>query len=303
MSKITELQNSDRSVQLLFTQRKLYSIAKNYYLAQTIVAVIAAVLFPIVAAYYPNLRSSLAIASLIFLLSELFIIEPAYRRNRLLAAKFQELFDTEALGIKWNHLIAGAKPDIEILHKYIGQMTVEDKNKLLDWYPVSVSKLPSRISCIICQRANIWWDFSLRKAFRICLIILIILLSAIMIYFNLHNILTIVLQNILPFLPLIRIAESQIRAQESTMHLLEKLKTYLDDLIEKCVNNTLPSDDISDNSIRSIQDEIFRHRSTTLFVPDRLYYFCRNDHESSMIFNAEDLVSKILTSDSTITHS
>jgi len=256
---------------------------------------IAAIIFPIVISKYPAARQPLGAISIIIFLSEILIFERIEFAKRKVAAKIQELFDTEVLGINWNEFVAGSIPDLEIVGKYQKYITDEDKEHLRDWYPSSLSKLPLNSARLLCQRANIWWDSSLRKAFSNLLIGVCIILILILLVLNRNDSLTNAALNIVPFLPLFRVLYVQIVAQRLSATLVDDLKNKLDELINKLAKKTIQDKDISEHDIRSIQDEIYRHRSTNQPIPNWFYYLFRDSYESSMKFNADELVDKILS--------
>ena len=211
MNKIAKEQNEKKSIERLFVQRKIYSQAKTIFYVRLILALIIALIGPILAVSFPEQRHLIALLSLIYLLVE-FFLKGVESNKKTIAAKIQELFDIEVFGLNWNDTIVGSKPSLEIINKYLIGVTEEDfiKSKIKNWYPVKIEELPQNLAILICQRSNIWWDSNLRKKVVICIYATLLFMSLFAIILNFTNVLSDVIINLLPLVPLYKVLIGQI---------------------------------------------------------------------------------------------
>ncbi|MEQ1499859.1 MAG: S-4TM family putative pore-forming effector, partial [Parcubacteria group bacterium] len=115
MNSISEKQNQEKRVELLLTQRILYSQAKIYFIYRTTFALILAILGPALIAININLAPYIALVSIVYWLLDNLWFEKIESTKKIDAAKFQELFDTQVLDLNWNEVVVGSKPDHEII--------------------------------------------------------------------------------------------------------------------------------------------------------------------------------------------
>jgi hypothetical protein len=95
---------------------------------------------------------------------------------------------------------------------------------------------------------------------------------------------------LLPFYSvIIDYARSQYLSIDTIKHLKNTIESLLDDpLLFSAGNNDIK------NNLRIVQDEIFRHRKSCLFVPDFFYKYFRDNQEKQMNYSAEYYVNKFL---------
>jgi|APSaa5957512622_1039677.scaffolds.fasta_scaffold41292_2 hypothetical protein len=285
MNKIAKEQNEKKSIERLFVQRKIYSQAKTIFYVRLILALIIALIGPILAVSFPEQRHLIALLSLIYLLVE-FFLKGVESNKKTIAAKIQELFDIEVFGLNWNDTIVGSKPSLEIINKYLIGVTEEDfiKSKIKNWYPVKIEELPQNLAILICQRSNIWWDSNLRKKVVICIYATLLFMSLFAIILNFTNVLSDVIINLLPLVPLYKVLIGQIIVNNKSITRLSMLKNKLEYILEN--NPSL----ININELRLIQDEMFRHRSSNQPIPNFFYKIFRNNSEKIMNMTAEQCI-------------
>lgn len=287
MNKIADEQNEKKSIERLFVQRKIYSQAKIIFYIRLILALLIALVGPILAVSFPAQKHIIALSSLIYLLIE-FLLKNIEANKKTTAARIQELFDTEVFDINWNETIVGAKPSLEVINKNLIGVTEEDfkKANIENWYPIKIKELPQNLAILICQRSNIWWDSNLRKKVVLCMYVVLSLVSLLSIILNFSNVLSDVIVNVLPLIPLYKVLIGQIIIDNKSITRLSILKNKLEYILE---NN--PSI-VNINELRLIQDEIFRHRSNNQPVPDFFYKIFRDNSEKIMNMTAEQCIQK-----------
>lgn len=288
MNEIVEKQNQKSSIEKLFAQRKIYSEAKFILYARFMMALLLAVFVPIVGIMLPDKKIYLAIFSVVYLIIE-FLLEKIEKNKKSNATKIQEFFDTEVFGLGWNFVVAGKKPEQELISGYILKSSEKDLEALKNWYPKNISTLPRNYGIIICQKSNVWWDSDLRKKLILMLYLLLSLISLIIIIFNLNTTLGNFIIGILPVVPLYKVIINQIISYGRSIIRLNHLKEKLDYMVE----NT-QQESVSDTGLRLIQDEIYRHRMESQSVPDLFYKIFRNKSEKIMNLTAEQLIEKFL---------
>src|SRR6185295_17193717 len=103
-------QNSEKSIELVAASTKAYGIAKRVWGLQLALAILVGIAGPVVAVQFPDLKVWSAVAGLVVLLLDTFLLEGLIQGHRAAGAKMQELFDTSLYGLPWNELVATVKP-------------------------------------------------------------------------------------------------------------------------------------------------------------------------------------------------
>lgn len=281
---------------MLAAQRFLYSRTKIYYFSRLTTALLIAIIGPILSSRIPSTAEYIALFSICYLVLDLLVFESLESLIRTKAAKIQELFDAIVLELDWNKIVVGTKPDLEDIHENSQKLKHKKSiEKLQNWYPSKIVKLPISIARIICQRSNVWWDAKMRKVFFYTLVFLLIIIVIILLVVGLSQQQTLknVIQGIfLPVLPLILMLLNQIIAQKNTIKYLHYIKNHTEDLLDG--NFEEKNDFELSRAARTIQDEIYRHRKSCLPIPNFLFFKLRDSFEKQMIFNAEEKIEQIL---------
>jgi len=291
MNGINKKQNAKDSIERLIAQRRLYSGAKNISYVSFLIVILMAIIFPIISDKYPEYRNIFALTAIIYLVIEIFILERIEAFKKHTAAKIQELFDTNVLELEWNSVIVGNKPDAEIVGKYQDKSSKKRIEQLKNWYSESVSKLPINVARAICQRSNVWWDSALRRRFASLIMFLLAVLLLVFLYVNKDSSLSEISISFILFLPLVRIMVKKILSHFKTAKTLDNLKEVLDKQIESFMDN--PHKQESGIMARSIQDEIFKHRSTADGVPNLFYDLLKKHYEKLRVFKINKCVEEI----------
>ncbi|MBU1630176.1 hypothetical protein KKD88_03820 [Patescibacteria group bacterium] len=293
MNSINELQNRDSALQKLATQRCLYSEAKKIFYVRTFFAIAVAIALPYASEAYPSLKNWLTAIAIAYLLLDIFLLENVESEKRLTGAKVQEVFDTETLDIKWNGIVAEEKPDQEIVGRCLLKVSKKGFEAFRDWYPTDISQLPANVAKTLCQRANVWWDSNLRLWYARLLLLILILLSCFVLWTNKDKTVASAIIFFASFAPLFKLLVEQYNSHRKAAKRVDALKRQLNQILEDVLANNRSA--VEESTTRSIQDEIFRHRSNVTPIPDLFYALLKKKYEHLMGFNAQEYVNAYLS--------
>ena len=156
-------QNAPAEINKLRAQRYLYSKAKTLVGLQAVLAVGVPVVGTMAELLWPRIKGGLAFYGIAISVLDVAMLEPWQKRIRTLGAKIQELFDCSVLGLPWNDIGVGNRPEAEDVHAAaVAYRGGKEDLKLKDWYPTAVADVPLSLGRIICQRTNLRWDSVLR---------------------------------------------------------------------------------------------------------------------------------------------
>lgn len=275
-------QNKPMRLELLRAQRLYYARAK---LCAGSFA-LAAILLPFVGAFlgpkFDGLQPYVGIASIVLLILEVTFFLPMQRRDCRYAARIQEQFDTEVLGLDWNSLVAGSKVPAEDIRAIADGPMVEDERRLFqNWYESSISRLPLSVGRLLCQRTNIQYDSRVRNRYKGALLAGAALVFLMPFFVGLYQELTLgeaILNLVLPSLPLLTYLLREWRKQSDTLEELEALKTEVLKLWGTALAGESPAK--LTVSARALQDAIFLHRATNPIVFEWFYGWLREGNEA-----------------------
>ena len=294
---IPEVQNSELQIKRLAAQRFVYSIAKRSQIAQLVLAIPFTIVLSIFGLLIPSLAPWQAIYGVSVLIIET-ILEDWQKRLRKQAAKIQELFDCETLGLDWNELEIGPKPDVETIiegsNNYLRKMGNFDD--LVNWYPPVVGNLPIHLARLICQRTNLRWDFQLRRWFAqraLALTATVILLLFILSLWNQLSLERFVLAVLAPALPVFSWGIKEYRKQKEVADDLERLKSQVEEYWNDAIRSKISAHQVEVKS-RALQDEIYDLRKDSPLIFDTVYRLFRMRYELLATKGAEELVQEAL---------
>lgn len=291
-------QNSPENFQRLAAQKQLYFDGKLLLLWQLALSVPATILLSltkVLMSTFVKVDISWLTSGFGALLSvfEFSLLTNGISSRRSDAAKIQEAFDTSIYGMPWNEYIAGSMPQIEIVNRYYRKFERKDKTgekmaKLVDWYPIEASGTPMLKGILICQKANVYYDFTLRERFirliRVSAIVTFLLLFAFALVENI-SIRSMLSQVLLPFLPILAITFKLTQDHNKSIKNLTELKQHLDKQVSQAdAGNTLSMD-----ILRKLQDRIFLNRKESPLIPEQFYDRLRDGLEKEMHDNASSL--------------
>lgn len=279
----------------LAAQRQLYATAKHVFGWQVIMAGPVAIAGAVFVLLRPEFKVYVASWGLLVALCDLFLLTPWQKSLRGKAARIQEAFDCDVLGLKWNDLKAGKHPDPELVKaqstKY--EKWADTMPTLKNWYSPRADELPLHIGRIICQRTNCWWDSTQRRHYAAWLVGIVALIFVVVCGLALSGgaaLEALLLKGILPLAPALLIALRQFTEQRDAADRLDKLKDHCG-TIWKAALSGKSKYALTDMS-RNLQDEIFENRRKAPPVLDFIFKRLRNEYEASMNHAAEHYVSE-----------
>lgn len=293
---ITLRQELPQNLELLAAQKNLYSRAKKIIGLQMVLSGPIAIGAAIVTIVSPDLKGYIALWGILIIGLDLFVFTPMVKKLRDSAASVQELFDSRVLGLDWNEIAVGKKPDAELVHEAAQRhgLNAEANASLRQWYPIIIDTVPEIFGIIICQRTNVWWDCTMRRkyAFFIKVVLWIIALS--LIGYGLYerkDIFEFLAYMVAPLIATYVFGYRQMMEHTDAAHRLDKLK----DSAEKIWSDSMVRRDATSlkNKCRQLQDQIFDHRKRNPPVFDFLFRWFRDRNENLMNKGAEALVAEV----------
>lgn len=292
---IGDAQNTDKQLHRLAAQRQLYATAKQVFVWQAIIAGPVAITGAVFVLLRPEFKVYVASWGLLVACCDLFWLTPWQKSLRGAAARIQEAFDCDVLGLKWNNLKAGKHPDPELVKaqstKY--EKWADTMPTLKNWYSPRADELPLHIGRIICQRSNCWWDSTQRRHYAAWLVGIVALIFVVVCGLALSvgaSLESLLLKGILPLAPALLIALRQFSEQREAADRLDKLKDHCDTLWKDALSGKSKSA-LTDMS-RNLQDEILDNRRKAPPVLDFIFKRLRNEYEASMNHAADHYVTE-----------
>ena len=274
-------QNTEYALLLLKAQRKLYNKAKNLKKIKVLLAVVSFLGAVAVLPFWPEYKIYFALfGGVVTALNSLWLNDTEQKLINQ-AARIQEEFDVFVLGLPDNKSLTEYPVTKEVIYHYGAD---ESDNGLKNWYPDLEDMEPSK-AALIAQRSNLVWDWRQREVFANWLAwSTIILLLAGIVYgvawgLSLQDYLLMVL---LPTLPFLILGYSSVRKHRKVLE-RQQLK-------EKEINALLASrTSISQETLRSIQDAIYKNRRESAMIPNFVYRWLRKKFQKEMEVSADSI--------------
>lgn len=294
VNDILRHQNEERRLDLLRAQRAYYRRAKRL---QTVFLVFALVL-PWASSFWgpddTQVRPMLALFSVVLLLLDIGVATRLQREWIKTAARIQEQFDTEVLGLPWNQFVVGSKVDPESIRSVTRKpMTDSERKALTGWYERCVGSVGLAVGRLVCQRTNITYDMRVRKGYAWGCLALATALFLICLVHGIHSGLSLaehILKVVVPFVPLAAFVLREHRKQADAVETLTTLKSEVDKLWTKALKN--PESPGLQQDSRNLQDAIHRNRTSNPLVYDWVYWLSRKLNEDAAHHAAEALVAE-----------
>ena len=290
---INQKQNAGSQIEMLAAQRQLYSSAKITIGIQMILAGPVAVIATLLGIFYPELKNYAALLGVTILMLDLVLLSPRQKKLRGQGAAVQETFDTKVLDIEWNEIKAGKRPEPELIHEYARMFghDAQKLEKLKNWYPVEVQQLPVHWGRIVCQRANIWWDSTLRRRYANTLFMILILLAIALVWFAFSQDLSVtdfVMKMVIPMAALYKLGVAQFVEHRDAADRLDKLRDHAEKMWADAIKGA--SLEVLKAKSRNLQDEIFDGRKRNPPIFDAIFWIFRDAHEVQMNIGALALI-------------
>jgi hypothetical protein len=293
---IVQRQEMQENIELLAAQRNLYSRAKNIIGLQIMLCGPIAVCAVITTVAAPELKGYVALWGILVVVFDLFVFTPWVKKLRDNAARIQELFDTKVLGLDWNEISVGKRPEPELIHEEAKKHGMEGAKivALRQWYPLVIDKVPEICGVIICQRSNVWWDARMRRKYALSIRVLLVSIAIGLIGYGLFekkDMFEFLTYIVAPLASTYVFGYRQIMEHGDAADRLEKLK----ELTEKIWSDAVSGMDTASLKLkcRMLQDQIFDHRKRNPPIFDSLFRWFRDGDELLMNKGAESLVIEL----------
>ncbi|KVP37423.1 S-4TM family putative pore-forming effector [Burkholderia ubonensis] len=293
---IIQRQELPENIELLAAQRNLYSRAKNIIGIQMVLSGPVAISAAITTIARPDLKGYVALWGILVVLSDLFVFTPWVKRLRDNAARVQELFDTRVLGLDWNDISVGKRPEPELVHEEAKKYGLGGGKEaaLMKWYPIVIDKVPEVFGVIISQRSNVWWDARMRRKYSLFIKIVLTAIALGLMGYGLYakkDMFEFLAYIVAPLASTYVFGYRQMMEHSDAADRLDKLK----DLSEKVWSDAIAGKDVPTlkAKCRTLQDQIFDHRKRNPPVFDFLFKWFRDGNEALMNKGAEALVVEV----------
>jgi hypothetical protein len=292
---IGDRQNSARQLYYLAAQRQLYATAKRVFGWQIFAGGPLAAFSTFVVIAEPSWKGIAASWGLLVTIADIVWLTPWQRRLKDTAARVQEAFDCDVLGLPWNEIKAGKLPDAELVKEQADKYArmAENMPPLKDWYAPVVDNLPLHIGRIACQRANCWWDSKQRRQYAVWIVVAVITTFIVVFSFSISTGSTLedfVLKVIAPLAPTFLLGIRQYSEHTDTAARLDRLKEHADRLWNDALAGSSETE-LAYKS-RSLQDEILENRRKSPLVLDYIFKRLRTGYEKQMNYGVEELVQQ-----------
>lgn len=292
---IVQRQEMPENIELLAAQRNIYSRVKIIIGLQMLLSIPIAICAAITTIVKPELKGYLALWGILVVVFDLFVFTPWVKKLRDNSARIQELFDTKVLGLDWNEISVGKRPEPELVHEEAKKhgMEEEDVANLRKWYPVIIDKVPESCGIIICQRSNVWWDARMRRKYAFSIRVILVSIALLLLGYGLYekkDIFEFLAYILAPLASTYVFGYRQMMEHSDAADRLDKLR----ELSEKIWADALAGKDVAALQVkcRALQDQIFDHRKRNPPIFDFVFRWFRDGNEALMNKGAEALVSE-----------
>lgn len=293
MNTINLTQSSKENMDLLYAQAHLYNRIKKFSNLNFIISIIVPIILSITAALlksklgFPQEKISayLGIYGLIVLTLNV-CLNGYIASERKKAATIQEMYDCNVLRVSWNDLKVGKTIPRDTIFRaasYYLDRPEKAKKRFGDegWYVNKKYDAPQHVMTLLCHGKNFGWDTSLRQklnAIYICgmsVSFISLILYAVYMDAKLNDMLFYVVFT----LPLLRYFLIQFIDNRKSRDRSQKLKEYIDKEISDIKISGIINDDALNYKLRTIQDEVFVHRSSSPSVPNYIHLKMKKSNE------------------------
>lgn len=293
MNTINLTQSSKENMDLLYAQAHLYNRIKRFSNINFIISIIVPIMLSVTAAVLKSktgipqekISAYLGMYGLIVLTLNV-VLNGYISSERKKAATIQEMYDCNVLRVKWNDLKVGKEIPRDTVFRaasYYLNRPEKAKKRFGDegWYVNKKYAAPQHVMALLCHGKNFGWDTSLRQklnAIYICgmsISFISLILYAVYMDAKLNDLLFYVVFT----LPLLRYFLIQFLDNRKSRDRSQKLKEYIDREISDIKISGIIDDDALNYKLRTIQDEIFVHRSSSPSVPNYIHLNMKKNNE------------------------
>lgn len=293
---IVQRQEMPENIELLAAQRNIYSRAKNIIGFQMLLSIPIAICAAITTIVKPELKGFVALWGILVVVFDLFVFTPWVKKLRDNAARIQEVFDTKVLGLDWNEISVGKRPEPELVHEEAEKhgMNEEKIAGLRKWYPTIIDTVPEICGIIISQRSNVWWDARMRRKYALYIRVILVSIALGLVGYGLYekkDMFEFLAYIVAPLAATYVFGYRQMMEHGDAADRLDKLK----ELSEKIWSDAIAGKDATTLKLkcRTLQDQIFDHRKKNPPIFDFVFRWFRDGNEVLMNKGAEALVKEL----------
>jgi hypothetical protein len=295
MHQIAKRQNENRCLQLLAAARHLYANAKQLLGLRLALGGPVATILAAVGIAAPGTKPIVALSGLTILALDLVWLTPREKHLREAAARIQERFDCDVLGLSWDTTKVGNPERPELVHEQATRYRriASAKTPLADWYPRIVDRLPLRLARLVCQRANCEWDGKQRRMYaRVIAALLLaafvgVFLTGVAAHLSAEDLLLAVIS---PMSSTLRLCYQQWVDHRDAANRLDVLRERAERIWKDALRD--PGKPSVESDCRSLQSEIFDGRKRNPLVFEFVFKRLRARHEAQMRFAAKHFVEE-----------
>ena len=287
---IIQKQELTENIELLAAQRNIYSRAKSIIGLQMALSIPVAICAAIITIIKPEFKGHMALLGILVVVFDLFVFTPWVKKLRDTAARIQELFDSNVLGLDWNEISVGKRPDPELIHEEAKKhgLKEEEVTSLRKWYPIIIEKVPESFGIIISQRSNVWWDSRTRRKYALFIRVILVCIAFGLIGYGLYEkkeMFEFLAYIVAPLSSTYVFGYRQMMEHSDAADRLDKLK----EISEKIWADAMAGKDVDTLKLkcRTLQDQIFDHRKRNPPIFDFVFRWFRDDNEVLMNKGAE----------------
>lgn len=290
MNEIIKKQNQDYSIARLRAQRFLYSQAKKWNFGMFVACVVLVASLGVVKCHYPLV---LWLTILVPVYSAFAVFVKCYGDNVVtkkkdLAARIQQLFETELFGVDWNPQW-GDRPTIDEVTE---NSKCQSADGLYNWFDEQIEKVDQQRGILLCQMECCYYDYKVREYFyRGCTIVFIILVISLigMGCVGDFKLVDFLMNVILPILPICIWYYRIYNGYRRDKARLSKMES----VAELSWKNAVRKKGVSKKDTDSLQSILFEHRKYCYLVPDWVYSLCRKKREEHAYYSTKDRIDEL----------
>ena len=236
-NNIVELENSQIHINQLKAARHLYTKAGHYSTSYMFFCAFIPVVISIGRMFLSpddHFALNAMMAYGVVALVAGFILELEVSKHRKLAAKIQQLFDCEVLGMEWDSHLWGSKPSLENISDNLGNLS---NDGFRNWYDSQIDGLNRMEAVLICQRTNLAYDSKLRRRFNYIVSTIAIVVSLLILlvsFYRNEGIQTAIVFVGVPLVPIIKWFFSTMKKNLDDIESCESLKSFIETYRSNC---------------------------------------------------------------------
>lgn len=283
MGDIAEAQRTEPNLRRQFAARVFYRGAKRLQTFGGSVALMLALVAPLIRYWDPDAGPVLGAAAGLWIFLTRLLVRPLRDRRREMGAVTQERFDVEVLGLTPNLSLQHIVSEEEI-HRASGDAA--DSANTPVWYPTDAdAEWPK--SVLTCQRSNAVWARRQHRSYGL-------LLAAVAGFWFLvgvgvgiasdASLATYLAALALPSLP--ALLDAAELAREHLKAATRRRET------EQRINDLLDAATVTEAELREIQDQLFSLRRRAALVPEWYYKLVGRRFEKDMRYAAKQIAER-----------